>query len=182
MTVEPIKPRLYQDVISRIGLIEKREGTMLRMIWLGAMLASCGSQALADDVEFQFDGNPPIRFHHAHPNTVIRQGTKAIEIQNGLTPLDRAGSVNCESASGCIVTAKVWVNFDGGTSYPTISAYIDGVAMKPASQQYTGVVETAQQSVLVAQGSHTLQSQVSQTISQGYALGWNAEYAVYDLK
>jgi hypothetical protein len=147
------------------------------------MVVGLGTQAIAADIEFQFGNDPPIRFHHVRPTIVVRQGTKEIQIQDGLTPLDNVSrKINCRSATGCLVTAKVWVSFDGNDNGPTVSAYVDGVAMEPIPTPNYSNPLAAQQSAHVHQGMHIFQSQVSQGSQYGNITGWSVEYAVYDSK
>lgn len=148
-----------------------------------AMAILLGTSAVADDIEFQLDDGAPAHFHHASPSLIVRQGNKAIPIQDGLTPLDKGlKPINCLSAAGCLVTAKVWFSVSEFRESHTVSAYVDGVAMNPAPLPPSWIVHSAQQSAVVAQGMHTLQSQVIQQGAGGTIVGWNVEYAVYELK
>ena len=157
---------------------------MRNVLLASAILVGIGSRAFAADVEYQADNNPPIRFHHVTPIFVIRQGSMMIPIQSGLTPLDKGfSSVNCVSATGCIVTARVTVSMTN-TEYPTVSAYVDGIAMTPPSY-LTGLGAStliAQQSTTVAAGAHKLQSQLDQQTEEGDIVGWEVEYTVFPLK
>jgi hypothetical protein len=155
---------------------------MHRALLLSAILFGIASQSFAADVEFQSDDAPPIRFHKA-AKIIIRQGTKPIKIQSGLTPLDKGNSlINCASAAGCLITAKEWITVDAYEgAYP--SAYVDGVAMNPAPTAYASWInQSAQQSAVVSQGEHKLQSQVYQQVAGGNITGWNVEYTVYESK
>jgi hypothetical protein len=155
-----------------------------RTVALFALMAiGLGTQAIAADIEFQFGNDPPIRFHHAPQIIVVRQGIKEIQIQAGLTPLDIGHRpITCRSAMGCFVTAKVWVTFNGGENSPSVSAYVDGVAMEPIPSSFGADPLTAQQSAHITQGMHKFQSQVRQGGQFGNITGWNVEYAVYDSK
>lgn len=149
---------------------------------LSAILLASGNQAFAS--EAQIDGAPPVRFTSDTPTVVVRQGINPKRIHAGLTILDKVDRpVICTSSYGCLITAKVWVVFDGNEDGgPTVSAYVDGTAMNPVPNYGSVNWASAQQSAIVTTGSHLLHSQVSQSVTAGRITGWNVEYVMYELK
>lgn len=151
---------------------------LVMLLWASTVGLLAGGSALAADVEYDL-GNTHIKLHDTHPLIVINQGVGPIGIAAGKTDLGKARTIKCVSAAGCLITAKIWVSFMN-MEFPTVSAYVDGVAMEPANIITGSTVLTAQQSTLVPVGVHTVQAQVTQQTAQGDVTGWNAEFAKYE--
>ena len=139
------------------------------------------TQAIAADVEIESGNVPPVRFHHVHPTIIIHQGMKPFQITGGGTfPLDKLRKFVCKSATGCVITAKVSVNYDSYVGMYA-STFVDGVAMNPPGINTGDQLALAQESVVVPNGSHTIQSEV--IVGQdavGNVTSFEAEYAIYD--
>lgn len=145
---------------------------------LSAILVIFGSRAFAEDVEFQLDSNTPLRLHSAHSLVVIHKITKSISIGAGTTALDPLRTIECRSTAGCVVTANVTIGYN--VNYcPSVSAYVDGVAMTPSFATCDDVL-TLQQSKKIATGTHTIQTEITeQSGGDGTVLSLEAEYTLY---
>ena len=148
------------------------------LLLVSALGPFAGGSALAADIEYD-TATAHVRIYEAKPLIVIDQGVQPISIVAGKTNVGRTRTIKCRSAAGCLITAKIWASFSN-MEFPTISAYLDGVAMEPTNIITGSMVLTAQQSALVPGGIHTMQVQVTQQTAQGEVTGWNFEYAKYE--
>jgi hypothetical protein len=151
-----------------------------RTVALFALMAiGFGTIAIAADVEFESSDHAPIRFHRVHPLVVIQQVTKQIRIGAGTTPIDHLRTVDCRSVTGCVITAKALAEVSS-VECPSLSAYVDGVAMQPLGESCAPQV-VVQESAMVTPGQHTIQSEITEPQDgSGSVLSFEAEYTVYD--
>ena len=143
------------------------------------MAAGVCAQALAADVEFESGNGAQIRFHHVHPTVIVHQSVVHIPIGAGNTNLDKLHQITCKSASGCLITAKVYVIYSSGDC-PSVSAFVDNAAMNPPGVGTCDAQAISQQSAIVSMGVHTIQAAVTQQGANGDVLGFEAEYIKYE--
>jgi hypothetical protein len=145
------------------------------------LVMGLGTHSLAADVEFESRDGLPLRFYHAQPLIIVHQGLTSILSGYGNTPLDELRTINCKSASGCLVTTKLLVDYTP-ENCPAASTFLDGAEMNPGPAFTCNGQSITQQSAIVSKGDHTIQSAIMCLNHQGCGrvTSYEAEYARYD--
>jgi hypothetical protein len=136
----------------------------------------------------QMDGSDP----SGTPGTVnvtgmqllVRHG-KNIQAAAPRGQLDKAGLLDCTSASGCTITASamVHIGYEGQFyDYWKICTDVDGDATSPHCEGYVNVddVETMLQSIEVGQGLHRIKTYVELNSGALKVIDYELQYTLYD--
>lgn len=164
------------------------------LVAAGALaLAAASSVAFADDSSPLPAGarvatiTPAASVAHVLVNDHINSASAAsVTLDAGFNNLDAATTIKCNNAAGCTfsVGSMVQISPPAGT-YWAICALVDGTYMTPGCP-YQGTVPAvgtyvtgnARFNYAVAQGTHTVQSQVY--VSATSTLGnWQVDYMLY---
>jgi hypothetical protein len=102
----------------------------------------------------------------------------------GYSNIDKKGNMNCDDPSGCLITISTEFVITGSTgALYEVCTLVDGQAAQPPceddQQQY--FTSTTLQSIVVAAGKHTVQTQFYDEGQNGTLGGWEISYTQYRL-
>ena len=151
---------------------------MRNVLLLSAFLVGLNTQGFSADIEFQSDTNAPIRFRNAQPIVIVHQKLTPFLVQRYTTaPIDALRTFQCRSVDICVITVSAIMQ--APANCPTVSAYVDGVAMLPAGVATCDGQAVLQQSAIVRVGLHTIQSQVTTGPQATTVKKFEAQYTIY---
>lgn len=122
-----------------------------------------------------------IHFHAGNVTVIVHRHSDRITLNAtpAVTYLDKQFSINCRSASGCLVTVQSQAQ--AGWSAIGLCTNLDGVKMPGACSPSDAVQISNLQSGMVSQGTHTLQTQVSSDYTTtGKVCPCEINYSIYE--